>query len=125
MSVVISSLCRDLPEELRKYLDYCRSLRFEDKPNYPYLQALFKDAIDSGKYGDPTPGFDWMNMCKKPSSASSSSHQPVEGNGDKDVGEITQKTQEKGKVDQPPIQVDAAEQMQDEQQQGGASRNRG
>lgn len=71
MSVSISSLCKGLPEELRKYLDYCRSLRFEDKPNYPYLRALFKDAIDSGKYGDPMNGFDWMRMSNRSGSASS------------------------------------------------------
>lgn len=62
MSVSISLLCKDLPEELRKYLDYCRSLRFEDKPNYPYLRSLFKDAIDSRKYGDPQRQFDWMRI---------------------------------------------------------------
>ena len=38
MSTSISSLCKGLPDELRKYLEYCRSLRFEDKPNYPYLR---------------------------------------------------------------------------------------
>lgn len=76
MSVSISSLCKGLPDELRKYLDYCRSLRFEDKPNYPYLRALFKDAIDSGKYGDPMKGFDWMNMSR--SGASSASRQDNE-----------------------------------------------
>lgn len=71
MSVSISSLCKGLPDELRKYLDYCRSLRFEDKPNYPYLRALFKDAIDAGKYGDPMKGFDWMNMSRSGTSSSS------------------------------------------------------
>lgn len=73
MSVSISLLCKDLPEELRKYLDYCRSLRFEDKPNYPYLRALFKDAIDSGKYGDAALGFDWMRVPKHASSSGSPS----------------------------------------------------
>jgi len=77
MSVSISALCKDLPEELRKYLDYCRSLRFEDKPNYPYLRALFKDAIDSGKYGDPNQEFDWMKMSSRASSFQSGSQAGV------------------------------------------------
>lgn len=67
MSVSIGVLCKDTPIELKKYLDYCRSLRFEDKPNYPYLRALFRDAMDSGKYGDPQDGFDWMRMLKRDS----------------------------------------------------------
>ena len=62
MSVSISSLCRGLPEELRKYLEYTRSLRFEDKPNYLYLKGLFREALETHKYGDPATGFDWMRM---------------------------------------------------------------
>lgn len=74
MAVSIHSLCKDTPDELRKYLDYCRSLRFEDKPNYAYLRQLFKEAIDSGKYGDPNQelGFDWMKMSSRASSAGDS-----------------------------------------------------
>jgi len=60
--VSISSLCRGLPEELRKYLEYTRSLRFEDKPNYMYLKGLFREALETHKYGDPATGFDWMRM---------------------------------------------------------------
>lgn len=68
MGVTIRALCKDLPPELRKLLEYCRSLRFEDKPNYPYLRGLFRDAADSGKYGDRNRGFDWMNLNKFKSS---------------------------------------------------------
>ena len=45
MSTSITSLTKGLPDELRKYLEYCRSLRFEDKPNYPYLRSLFTEAF--------------------------------------------------------------------------------
>lgn len=62
MAVTIYSLCKDCPEELRKFLDYCRSLRFEDKPNYPFLRTLFRDAVQSGKYGDGNKGFDWLSL---------------------------------------------------------------
>ena len=27
------------------YLNYCRSLRFEDRPDYAYLRRLFKDLF--------------------------------------------------------------------------------
>lgn len=41
----IDELCKDLPEEFSKYLIYCRSLKFEDKPDYSYLRKLFKDLF--------------------------------------------------------------------------------
>lgn len=64
MSVNLSTLCKDLPDELKTYLEYCKSLRFEDKPNYPFLRALFREATETMKYGDPDKGFDWMHLDK-------------------------------------------------------------
>ena len=29
--------------EFATYLNYCRQLRFEDRPDYAYLRGLFKD----------------------------------------------------------------------------------
>lgn len=75
MSVSIASLCKGLPDELRKYLEYCRALRFEDKPNYPYLRGLFLDGIESGKYGT-VQGFDWMRINR-----GGRSSQSAEGGG--------------------------------------------
>lgn len=31
--------------EFATYLNYCRSLRFEDKPDYAYLRRLFRDLF--------------------------------------------------------------------------------
>lgn len=31
--------------EFASYLNYCRSLRFEDKPDYAYLRKLFRDLF--------------------------------------------------------------------------------
>lgn len=63
MAVNISALCKDVPVELKKFLEYSRSLRFEDKPNYPYLRALFRDALEDNKYGT-NKGFDWAELQK-------------------------------------------------------------
>lgn len=51
MSVPISRLCDGTPDCLRKYIEYSRSLRYEDKPNYGYLKLLFSDTVKS-LYGD-------------------------------------------------------------------------
>ncbi|XP_058515910.1 casein kinase I-like, partial [Ochotona princeps] len=39
----VESLCKGYPPEFATYLNYCRSLRFEDRPDYAYLRRLFKD----------------------------------------------------------------------------------
>lgn len=36
---------RLLAVEFITYLNYCRSLRFEDRPDYSYLRRLFKDLF--------------------------------------------------------------------------------
>lgn len=39
------SLCRGYPTEFASYFHYCRSLRFEDKPDYAYLKRIFRDLF--------------------------------------------------------------------------------
>ena len=34
-------LCYGLPDEIVHYLNYCKNLRFEDRPDYDYLRSLF------------------------------------------------------------------------------------
>jgi len=41
----IESLTRGIPEEFCLYLNYCRNLKFEEKPDYNYLRKLFKDVM--------------------------------------------------------------------------------
>ena len=46
-SVLLSFLflTKGYPAEFSTYLSYCRSLRFEEKPNYAYLQDLLKQLF--------------------------------------------------------------------------------
>merc|ERR1719248_248649 len=37
MSTPVEVLCRGYPHDFEKYLNYCRALRFEDRPDYGYL----------------------------------------------------------------------------------------
>ncbi|XP_074569735.1 casein kinase 1-like protein 2 [Curcuma longa] len=54
----IETLCRGYPSEFASYFHYCRSLRFEDKPDYAYLKRLFRDLfIREGFQFDYV--FDW------------------------------------------------------------------
>lgn len=45
MTTPVEVLCRGFPNEFATYLNYTRSLRFDDKPDYPYLRKLFRDLF--------------------------------------------------------------------------------
>lgn len=45
MGTPVEVLCKHFPFEFISYLNYCRSLRFEDRPDYAYLRRLFKDLF--------------------------------------------------------------------------------
>ncbi|KAE9621894.1 hypothetical protein Lal_00032959 [Lupinus albus] len=71
MSTPVEVLCKSYPSEFVSYFHYCRSLRFEDKPDYSYLKRLFRDLfIREGYQFDYV--FDWT-VLKYPQIGSSSS----------------------------------------------------
>jgi casein kinase 1 delta len=45
MATPIEELCKGFPSELATYLNFCRSLRFDDKPDYSYLRQLFRNLF--------------------------------------------------------------------------------
>ncbi|KAF2934940.1 hypothetical protein DAI22_04g196000 [Oryza sativa Japonica Group] len=64
MLTPVEVLCKSYPSEFVSYFHYCRSLRFEDKPDYSYLKKLFRDLfIREGYQLDYV--FDWT-MLKYP-----------------------------------------------------------
>ncbi|XP_050371950.1 casein kinase 1-like protein 11 isoform X2 [Argentina anserina] len=70
MVTPIEGLCKSYPSEFTSYFHYCRSLRFEDKPDYSYLKRLFRDLfIREGYQFDYV--FDWT-ILKYPQIGSSS-----------------------------------------------------
>ncbi|RZB48264.1 Casein kinase 1-like protein 6 isoform B [Glycine soja] len=71
MSTSIEVLCKSYPSEFVSYFNYCRTLRFEDKPDYSYLKRLFRDLfIREGYQFDYV--FDWT-ILKYPQIGGSSS----------------------------------------------------
>ncbi|CAA6666131.1 unnamed protein product [Spirodela intermedia] len=73
VSTPFDVLCRGYPAEFASYFHYCRSLRFDDKPDYAYLKRIFRDLfIREGFQFDYV--FDWTilkyqrsQMTNKPS----------------------------------------------------------
>merc|ERR1711924_539988 len=50
MSTPVEVLCKHFPSEFVTYLNYCRSLRFEDRPDYAYLRRFLKDLFFRENY---------------------------------------------------------------------------
>lgn len=74
MLTPVELLCKSFPSEFTSYFHYCRSLRFEDKPDYSYLKRLFRDLfIREGYQFDYV--FDWT-ILKYPQMGSSSRSKP-------------------------------------------------
>ena len=46
----ISVLCEGFPEEFAIFLKYSKSLKFEEKPDYTWIQRLFKDLFKKLNY---------------------------------------------------------------------------
>ena len=69
MEIPTEILCYELPEEMSIYLNYCKSLRFEDRPDYDFLKSLFIKGIS--KYANyfglekENLFFDWLIEDKK------------------------------------------------------------
>lgn len=58
--VSFEELCRGYPDEFRQYFEYCRALRFDDKPDYFFLKRLFKDVMAREHYINDGI-FDWLD----------------------------------------------------------------
>jgi serine/threonine protein kinase len=49
-NATIDHTYQDLPREMLMFFTYCRSLKFEEKPDYAYLKSLFCDVMDREGY---------------------------------------------------------------------------
>ncbi|KAL7251440.1 hypothetical protein ACSBR1_013304 [Camellia fascicularis] len=76
MLTPIEVLCKSHPSEFISYFHYCRSLRFDDKPDYSYLKRLFRDLfIREGYQFDYV--FDWTILKYPQIGSSSRARQPA------------------------------------------------
>ncbi|XP_058206596.1 casein kinase 1-like protein 1 isoform X3 [Rhododendron vialii] len=99
VSTSIEALCRGYPTEFASYFHYCRSLRFDDKPDYAYLKRIFRDLfIREGFQFDYV--FDWTilkyqqsqiaappSRALGPGAGTSSGLPPAVANADRQSGE--------------------------------------
>ncbi|XP_047315451.1 casein kinase I-like isoform X2 [Impatiens glandulifera] len=89
MMTPIQVLCKSYPTEFTSYFQYCRSLKFEDKPDYSYLKRLFRDLfIREGYQFDYI--FDWT-ILKYPQIGASSKGRNLAGNSGLNSGPSAEK----------------------------------
>jgi casein kinase I family protein HRR25 len=50
MTTQTEVLCKGFPQEFRVYLNYTRTLRFDDKPDYNFLRKLFRELFVRENY---------------------------------------------------------------------------
>ena len=53
-----------LPEEFIEYMNYCRDLKFEEKPDYNYLRRIFKDLFNRQGF-EYDYVYDWQLLERK------------------------------------------------------------
>ena len=76
MSTSTEVLCRGFPDEFAIFLNYTRSLRFYDKPDYAYMRKLFRDLfVREGFQYDYV--FDWTMPPRTGTSNQSAQAQPI------------------------------------------------
>lgn len=89
MTTPTEVLCRGFPNEFAIYLNYTRSLRFDDKPDYSYLRKIFRDLfVREGFQYDYV--FDWtvykyQKNAQNFAQSSGQQQQQQEDDGDKDL----------------------------------------
>jgi casein kinase 1 alpha len=71
-STTVESLCKGYPAEFATYLNYCRSLQFDDAPDYVYLRELFHLLFRNLNYQYDYM-FDWTILKQKGSVSRSGS----------------------------------------------------
>ena len=70
-----SKLCRGLPAEFSTFLEYSRSLGFQDKPSYRYIKDLFND-LSTWEGFQNTAVFDWDGTDEQPTNMQPTDVQP-------------------------------------------------
>jgi hypothetical protein len=45
METSLEELCRGHPSEFKEFMEYCRSLKFEQDPDYKYIIGLFEKCM--------------------------------------------------------------------------------
>ena len=57
-AIALDNLCSGCPKEAYSYMKYCKDLKFDEEPNYGYLQSQFENILKE-KMQEKDGVFDW------------------------------------------------------------------
>lgn len=63
ISTSVEALTLGLPEQFTSFLNYCKSLKFDEKPDYTYLKRIFKELMNKNGF-DNDYQYDWIKGGK-------------------------------------------------------------
>ncbi|CAD8144219.1 unnamed protein product [Paramecium octaurelia] len=100
MELDTKDLCRGLPTEIQRYMDYVQKLKFTSTPDYKYLFSLFqKIAQQQGFQMDRK--FDWNDQSTTSTKSSDGQQPRLSGKdfelGQEDVFKLSEKPEKKNK----------------------------
>jgi len=55
----LEDLCKGQPVEFKEYMEYCRSLKFEQEPNYKTCVKFFEDCMTRHNFDASVMDFTW------------------------------------------------------------------
>lgn len=110
-------LTKGLPKEFLDYMNYIKNLRFDDKPDYPYLRKLFRDLFKRENYRYDYV-FDWtlykfqQERQREQSKLEGTADAPATGAANTPVsGQLQLAAGQPSGSQQPPLQDDVAKQQ--------------
>ena len=59
-SISLEQLCEDTPPEFLQFMNHCRNLQFEEKPDYRHLLNLLEDLGKKNKFDLEDRVYDWV-----------------------------------------------------------------
>ncbi|EGR34276.1 hypothetical protein IMG5_018140 [Ichthyophthirius multifiliis] len=115
MQTPIEILAKGLPIEFSTYMNYCRSLRFDDKIDYLHLRKMFKELFYRNKY-DWDYAYDWtLPIDNQPKSSWKNNKITINVNSQPVLNELNNQYQEIGD-DGAPITLRLNQDIQDKGQ---------
>lgn len=113
-------LTKGLPKEFLTYMNYIKNLRFDDKPDYPYLRKIFRDLFRKEKYRYDYV-FDWtlykfqQERQREQVKITDQSQQQIQGGEENQDPQQAQQNQQQ--VQQQQVQQQPPQQTPQQQQQ--------
>lgn len=59
METSLEELCKGQPPEFKEFMEYCRSLKFEQDPDYKYMIGLFEKCMINKGYDMKVMDYTW------------------------------------------------------------------